>query len=355
MADSSLLTNVLRLLTNRPQSMQRLLPLVLAAALGDEEIKAETATVYLCDPLENPGSGKGVATFACRVFMTQEGTPREDRGRPPSLRRFEENDGSVAGWVLANGLAHVCPNCKSCELYMKSQSEPQFKSLMCLPIVYGRTADDRSRVLGLINLHTKQSRRLWREEHVPIIEAWAHITGLVILANHHDLTMLPNRSFTEHLLTQFIKNRRPPYNDDLCLAYIDLDRFGAVNDEFGHRPANEVIQRLAAMLKDNAGDGVTVCHIHGDEFVLLIRNRTRDEALAKVRSLLAHIKNNQNLIRIGEQVVSERIGKPLTATAGLANWSEGMEAYQLIDVGDQANREQKLRKRGGVRTTWGKK
>lgn len=347
MADSTLIAHVLRLLTSRPQGIDKLLPLVLALALGEEEIKAETGTVYLCDPLDSLEAGRAVARFATRVFMTTEGRPTVYAGPPPSLARFEEGHGSVAGWVLANGEAHVSPDCQTCELYMRSPSDPQFKSLMCFPIIYGRMQDDRPKVLGIVNLHTKQSSRAWSSEHVQLIEPWVHITALAILANHHELTMLPNRPFSEHLLAELMSRRRP-----LHLAYIDLDHFGKVNEEFGHRPANEIIQRFAAVLKRNAGDGVTVCHMHGDEFVLLIENKTREEALAKAHGILAQIRDNQNSFRVGDQTVSSRIGTHLTATVGLAEWEQGMEAHELIDAADKANAEQKHRRRGRVRATW---
>ena len=81
---------------------------------------------------------------------------------------------------------------------------------------------------------------------------------------HDPLTGLANRhALVKHFAT--LKEHGP-----LCVAFIDLDDFKAVNDAFGHRSGDELLIQLSQRLRGSCPEGTIVGRLGGDEFVLLL-------------------------------------------------------------------------------------
>ncbi|WP_415892397.1 EAL domain-containing protein [Neptuniibacter sp. PT8_73] len=89
------------------------------------------------------------------------------------------------------------------------------------------------------------------------------------LAHHDMLTNLPNRLMLQSRLEQSLavakRNGR-----QLALLLLDLDRFKDVNDSFGHAAGDELLQQVAALLKERLRQVDLVCRMGGDEFALLL-------------------------------------------------------------------------------------
>ena len=56
----------------------------------------------------------------------------------------------------------------------------------------------------------------------------------------------------------------------LSLIMVDVDRFKAYNDAFGHPSGDEVLKRVAAILRDGVGQVGEVARYGGEEFVILL-------------------------------------------------------------------------------------
>lgn len=90
-------------------------------------------------------------------------------------------------------------------------------------------------------------------------------------ANYDALTGLPNRSlFFDRLNQAVISARREKWL--LGLLFVDLDRFKAVNDTFGHVMGDEILQEVGERLKVCVRDSDTVARLGGDEFVVLVHD-----------------------------------------------------------------------------------
>lgn len=100
--------------------------------------------------------------------------------------------------------------------------------------------------------------------HIDMTKEKQYEEQLSALANHDPLTGLANR----HALLQHFDELK--LTGPVCVAFIDLDDFKAVNDTFGHRSGDELLIQLSQRLRNACPQGTIVGRLGGDEFVLLL-------------------------------------------------------------------------------------
>ncbi|TPO02108.1 EAL domain-containing protein [Mesorhizobium sp. B1-1-5] len=100
------------------------------------------------------------------------------------------------------------------------------------------------------------------------------------LAHHDTLTNLPNRSMFREKLDHALGEAKP-----LAILSLDLDRFKAVNDTFGHPAGDWLLQCVAKRLQHAVRSSKdVVARFGGDEFAIIqsgIRSAADAEKLAK--------------------------------------------------------------------------
>ena len=89
---------------------------------------------------------------------------------------------------------------------------------------------------------------------------FARVDGLTGVANA--------RAFLEVLEHELARMRRAA--GPLTLAYVDLDRFKAVNDSLGHSAGDRLLREVAARLVASVRAVDVVARLGGDEFALLL-------------------------------------------------------------------------------------
>ena len=113
---------------------------------------------------------------------------------------------------------------------------------------------------------------------------------LVHKAEHDSLTGLLNRAGFEDIKTLMMGSNMP-----IALAVLDIDKFKTVNDENGHEIGDEVLQTVAAQLRQSFRSCDYVIRLGGDEFVVILTN-IRPE--------------NQNAVRRKFVNINEALRKP---------------------------------------------
>ncbi|KAF0204885.1 MAG: PAS/PAC sensor-containing diguanylate [Gallionellaceae bacterium] len=102
-----------------------------------------------------------------------------------------------------------------------------------------------------------------------ITERKAAEQKIEFLAHYDSLTRLPNRAlFSDRLKLALISAGR--YEKKVGLLFLDLDKFKAINDTFGHFAGDLLLKSVAERLKSCVRDSDTVCRQGGDEFMILL-------------------------------------------------------------------------------------
>jgi diguanylate cyclase (GGDEF)-like protein/PAS domain S-box-containing protein len=96
-----------------------------------------------------------------------------------------------------------------------------------------------------------------------------HQHQLEHIAHFDALTNLPNRSLLADRLQQGMAQtqRRGKL---LAVAYLDLDGFKAINDNYGHDAGDHLLITLASRMKQALREGDTLARMGGDEFVAVL-------------------------------------------------------------------------------------
>lgn len=148
-----------------------------------------------------------------------------------------------------------------------------------------------------------------------------------------ELTGLPNRrAFMSRLEDEIGRAKR--YGFKLSLAMIDLDRFKAVNDKYGHPAGDEVLRIYSNKVLDDFRQHDLVCRFGGEEFAVVFPNTSEKGAIAALRKIKEKIANLY--------FMHAGIKLPLpTFSAGLAILYLNDDSGDLIKRADQALYEAK--------------
>jgi diguanylate cyclase (GGDEF)-like protein len=78
--------------------------------------------------------------------------------------------------------------------------------------------------------------------------------------------------------------------DGTSLILLDIDRFKAINDEFGHPGGDEVLIQLAHLLARKSRRGDVVCRLGGDEVAMLLPGCSMNIARRRAEELIAEVR-----------------------------------------------------------------
>lgn len=152
---------------------------------------------------------------------------------------------------------------------------------------------------------------------------------LVQLASEDSLTGLANRrEFNNHFSTLMKNYQYRKGVSRMILMLIDIDDFKDVNDQYGHLIGDEVLVRIAHILKAQLRESDMVARWGGEEFAVLLSNVNKENATMIAHKILSTIKEDETLFAT--------LQKPLTVSIGMGELSSADSQDGLTQKVDKA-------------------
>jgi diguanylate cyclase (GGDEF)-like protein/PAS domain S-box-containing protein len=157
----------------------------------------------------------------------------------------------------------------------------------------------------------------------------AHQRQLEQIAHFDSLTALPNRVLLADRLQQALMQcqRR---GQMVAVAYLDLDGFKAVNDQYGHDAGDQLLIAVATHMKQALREGDTLARMGGDEFVAVLTDLADAQACVPLLTRLLEAAATPVDVNGVVLQVSASVGVTLYPQV------EALEAEQLLRQADQA-------------------
>jgi diguanylate cyclase (GGDEF)-like protein len=222
------------------------------------------------------------------------------------------NDTPLTEWPLTAlaGQAHLAPHSTG------------FASLVLrLRLALRRDPDPvkRSLVEQILTAAAESEQRL--------IDQAQRIAELEALSTTDELTGLPNRrAFESFMASDLARASRDSHGG--TLAFLDLDRFKAINDRHGHAAGDAVLCQIALRLQPAARATDCLARLHGDEFVLAMPGATRDQAEARLAELATRVEKQP--LRFTDALI------PVGISYGLSSYDGSTDLATLLRDCDHA-------------------
>ncbi|EGM77610.1 diguanylate cyclase (GGDEF) domain-containing protein [Rheinheimera sp. A13L] len=170
---------------------------------------------------------------------------------------------------------HPIPSHTSLTTFSHHIGYPQLEELSLKVYQHGEPFSD------IIQTHERMSPVSWLKIQLVRTEKGVALTlhdvskeqelqqKIVFQAHHDQLTGLLNRYAFSHELQRLVGEQSRSF-----LCYIDMDRFKQVNDSCGHVAGDELLQKVAQLLSSCLKRNDVLARVGGDEFCLVIRNKT---------------------------------------------------------------------------------
>lgn len=160
-----------------------------------------------------------------------------------------------------------------------------------------------------------------------LIEAMENINQIADFANKDFLTGVYNRRYFYDNMNEYVayaEERAEPY----AVAMLDIDHFKEINDACGHDSGDRVLKTLAKKLIDETKNGDLIARFGGEEFCIVLKNVSNEEAVKFFVNLRA------NIASCNVQLKKEQIN--FTVSIGVAFSRSDYKLDELLELADEA-------------------
>lgn len=243
----------------------------------------------------------------------------------------------VAGWVAQTGEVVVVPDTTKDSRFFSQVDEHtkmETRSIVAVPVRF------RDQCLGVIELINCIGAEGFSQRDLAFLEALADYAAIAIENARHvqriheltitdDCTSLYNARHLNFMLdTEIYRSHR--YAFEFSLIFIDLDHFKNVNDTYGHLMGSKLLGEIGQAIKDKCRLIDLAFRYGGDEFVVLLPQTSKENALGVAHRL-------HKLIREMIWLKDTNLNVHVTASVGVASYpTDSRTKTELLHLADEA-------------------
>ncbi|MFO7819257.1 MAG: diguanylate cyclase [Halanaerobacter sp.] len=196
----------------------------------------------------------------------------------------------------------------------------------------------RDKVIGALAAGQLDFKRKFKEADTRFVTTLSNQIAIAIenarmynqmeeLATKDGLTKLYNHSHFQEMLSKEIEKARR-YDRNLSLLMMDIDNFKEFNDIYGHQVGDEVLKKLAKLLRQEVRDADIVARYGGEEFAVILPETDLDGA----------VEIGQRLNKVIRNMIVEYEDLELTFTIsiGASSYHKNKSKKGLINDADDA-------------------
>ena len=249
------------------------------------------------------------------------------------LRRGE----GIAGAVALTGEPIFIPNVDQDPRFsgrVDATTGFDTRSIIALPLLV------RGEVIGVFEVVNVEDEKYFREKYLPHLAILADYVAIAV-DNVRNLQKLEARTFIDevtgyynsryllHELARLIPQHLSK-NEAFSLVFLDLDNFKKVVDTHGHLRGSKVLAQVARVIAGMLGSQDSLVRYGGDEFIILMPSRSREDALEITRRLQLTLNSVPFL-------EDEGLGIKVTASYGIATVpDDARDQEELLLIADRA-------------------
>jgi diguanylate cyclase (GGDEF)-like protein len=243
----------------------------------------------------------------------------------------------LAGWVAETGEVVVVPDTTKDSRFfaqVDERTKMETRSIVAVPVRF------RDQCLGVIELINCFGENGFSQRDLALLEALADYAAIAIENARHvqriheltitdDCTTLYNARHLNFMLdTEIYRSHR--YAFEFSLIFIDLDHFKNINDTYGHLMGSKLLGEIGQAIKDKCRLIDLAFRYGGDEFVVLLPQTSKENALGVARRL-------HKLIRETVWLKEPGINVNITASVGVAAYpTDSRTKAELLHLADEA-------------------
>jgi diguanylate cyclase (GGDEF)-like protein len=143
---------------------------------------------------------------------------------------------------------------------------------------------EKAELLEKQNTESERIRAEQAEKHIVELNAAIDNQGIAVkalnqlkdefrhAALHDSLTGLVNRAFLFERINFYIIKNQADLRHDFCVLFLDLHRFGEINESLGHSVGDKLLKAVAKRIKGIVREEDIIARIGGDEFAIVLNN-----------------------------------------------------------------------------------
>ncbi|HSO20497.1 MAG TPA: GGDEF domain-containing protein, partial [Desulfosarcina sp.] len=144
---------------------------------------------------------------------------------------------------------------------------------------------------------------------------WKENRRMAFLSNYDELTGIFNRRGLFNAITH-LAHLAQRNDNTVCVMMADIDRFKAVNDNFGHQFGDETLRRVAACIRECIRASDVLGRYGGEEFLVFLSSVEPDalgEVGEKIRRAIENMPQNQAGVTVSIGIAYGHVGRDVDA------------------------------------------